>query len=300
MNDFATSRGLSLSPTVPSFGGALFEFLQERSVADRFTSPSFEVGNLSGTVGGSQSRSEGAWTVTSSLSTTAKRTYGYVSLQLETMLPHLVLDSRRNIGRFGGSSIPMPIAGGQTLSLEGDFDTYFRLHCPAGYERDALYVFTPDLMALLIDETGDFDVEIVDDRLFIYAHAAFDLSSAELWMRLDRIRSVVGAKALRQTERYRDDRGGPTSPLLSASPLSPASALSSASALLPASSLSSAASPAAAEVAPGGRRLRMGFLGGNGSARGMIFLVIGIFVVVLAIIGGVGVFVINAVLSTSP
>ena len=37
----------------------------------------------------------------------------------------------------------------QVLSLEGDFDRYFTLYCPKEYERDALYVFTPDLMALL-------------------------------------------------------------------------------------------------------------------------------------------------------
>ena len=54
-------------------------------------------------------------------------------------------------------------------------------------------------MGLLIDETGDFDVEIVDDKLFVYARGGFDLSSPALWQRLDRIRTVVGAKTLRQT-----------------------------------------------------------------------------------------------------
>lgn len=42
------------------------------------------------------------------------------------------------------------------LSLEGDFDRYFTLYCPGDYERDALYVFTPDLLALLIDESRHF------------------------------------------------------------------------------------------------------------------------------------------------
>src|SRR5690606_32829643 len=108
-----------------------------------------------GAVGGSQSRTSGNVTVTTSYSTTTRRSYAYVALRLETMLPHFVLDATRNNRTFG-SSIPMPIAGGQTLSLEGDFDSHVTLHCPQGYERDALYVFTPDLMALLIDtNSGD-------------------------------------------------------------------------------------------------------------------------------------------------
>jgi len=31
------------------------------------------------------------------------------------------------------------------------------------------YVFSPDLMSLLVDETGDLDVKIVDDMFFAYA-----------------------------------------------------------------------------------------------------------------------------------
>jgi hypothetical protein len=59
-------------------------------------------------------------------------------------------------------------------------------------------------MGLLIDETGDFDVEIVEDKLFLYSRGGFDPSSAALWQRINRIREVVGAKALSQTDRYLD------------------------------------------------------------------------------------------------
>lgn len=206
---FAAANGLdyAASATAPEFGGALFEYLQRASVTDHFvaTDGSWEVGTIEGTVGGSQSRSSGGFTVTTSYGTSTRRAYGYLALRLERALPHLVLDATRN-DRALGSSIPMPIARGQRLSLEGDFDTHFSLHCPQGYERDALYVFTPDLMGLLIDETGDLDVEIVDDMLFAYATTPFDLTDAAVWQRLDRIREVVGAKALRQTGRYSDDR----------------------------------------------------------------------------------------------
>jgi hypothetical protein len=126
-------------------------------------------------------------------------------VRLERKLPQFVLDSSRNDdGRF--SNLPMPIAAGQRLSLEGDFDQHFALHSPRGYERDALYIFTPDLMALLIDETGDFDVEIVDEWFFVYARGGWDLSNGTLWRRLDRIRHVVGAKAITRTDLYANAR----------------------------------------------------------------------------------------------
>ncbi len=55
------------------------------------------------------------------------------------------------------------------LGLEGDFDSFFSLFCPNGYERDALYVFTPDVMARMVDADGVRDVEFVDNRLLLYA-----------------------------------------------------------------------------------------------------------------------------------
>jgi hypothetical protein len=264
---FADSNGLRYEPTAaaPPHGGALFEYLQQASVSDRFTSSDgrIEVGNIEGTVGGSQSRTDGNVTTTVSYGTSSRRSYGYLAVRLDRALPHLVLDATRNDRTFG-SSIPMPIASGQTLSLEGDFDRHFTLHCPNGYERDALYVFAPDLMALLIDETGDLDVEIVDDMLFVYANAPFDLADAAVWARLDRIRSVVGSKTLRQTTRYTDDRA-----------------------------------PVDGTVGEDGRRLQQGFLGAapkKGFGK-LGWIVVGGFAVVIAIIGVVGTLIASAVVS---
>jgi len=255
---FAAANGLQYDPVAghPPLGGALFEFLSATTVTDRFRSTSgreLEIGSIRGTVGGGQKRQEGAWTVTTSYSTTTVRSYGYMAMQLDRALPHIVLDARSN-----GSSIPMPIGGGQKLSLEGDFDRHFRLYCPRGYETDALYIMTPDLMALLVDETGDFDVEIVDDMLYVYATTPFDVRDPALWERLGRIRDVVGAKALRQTDFYTDDRVGDR---------------------------------AANVVGDGGRRLRMGFLGGG--TKKMLILFVAVFGVVFLFIGGVAFFILS-------
>ena len=135
-----------------------------------------------------------------------------MALQLDRALPHMVLDSTANNGIFG-SNLPATFNKDQVLHLEGDFDKHFTLYCPKEYERDALYVFTPDLMALLIDAvsiqaSSPFDVEIIDKWMFVYSSAAFDLRQPALHQRLLGIVDTVGAKTLSQTDRYRDERVG--------------------------------------------------------------------------------------------
>jgi hypothetical protein len=206
---FAAANGWRYEPSAPApaFRGSIFEYLQEATVTDRFARDAgdFEVGVVAGKVGGGQAWAGTGGAVRMSFSTNEVMTFGYLAVKLERKLPQFVLDSSKNDdGRY--SNLPMPIAAGQTLSLEGDFDQHFTLHSPRGYERDALYIFTPDLMALLIDETGDFDVEIVDEWFFVYARGGWDLANGTLWRRLDRIRHVVGAKAITQTDLYANSR----------------------------------------------------------------------------------------------
>lgn len=144
------------------------------------------------------------YTVRQGKSSTTYR-WGYLALQLDRRLPHMVLDATSNNLIFG-STLPQSFGKDAVLSLEGDFDRYFTLYAPPEYGRDALYVFTPDLMALLIDESSAFDVEIVDDWMFVYSTKPFDLLQSAVWQRLDRIVETVGAKTLSQTGRYADER----------------------------------------------------------------------------------------------
>lgn len=119
-----------------------------------------------------------------------------------------MLDYRANNVLSGATNLPSGLSRDQVLSPEGDFDRYFTLYCPTQYKRDALYVFTPDLMALAIDEAAPFDMEIVDQWLFVYSARPFPLADPHTYQRLLRIVSTVGAKALSQTDRYRDERIG--------------------------------------------------------------------------------------------
>ena len=130
--------------------------------------------------------------------------WGYVAVKLDTPLPNIVLDARSNNSLFG-SNLPESLARGQRLSLEGDFDEYFTLYCPTGYERDALYLFTPDIMARFIDHAAALDVEIVDDWLFLYAQRDLSTLDPATWQWLF---ATVGAilDKMAQWARWRDDR----------------------------------------------------------------------------------------------
>ncbi|MEO8261236.1 MAG: hypothetical protein ABI566_01590 [Pseudolysinimonas sp.] len=201
MDKFATANGLIFSPMDPNPGypGAIFQLGDTRQAVDHVRRDVAEggrfidFGNYRYTTGSGKNRST--------------RTWGFLAFHLDRKLPNMVLDSKANNGFFG-SNLPASFDKSQILSLEGDFDQYFTLYCPKEYERDALYVFTPDLMALLIDEAAPFDVEIIDDWMFVYSTVALVTGDASMYARLFRIIDTVGAKTLTQTDRYVDERVG--------------------------------------------------------------------------------------------
>lgn len=135
----------------------------------------------------------------------------YIMIKLDRNLPHMVLDARSNnlnVYKLSISNLPAIFNEDQKLSLEGDFDSHFTLYAPSDYKRDALYVFTPDLMALFIDETCDYDAEIIDDVLYIYSDNPFNLTNKIQLKRIFKIIDTVGTKAVSQTDQYSDERTG--------------------------------------------------------------------------------------------
>lgn len=195
LDRFARANGMSYLPRVdgPGLPGMIFSLGNARHSTDlvRGERPRFvEFANYRYTTGSGKNRTTHAW--------------GYVAVRLDVPLPHIVLDAAGNNGIFG-TNLPTTFDKDQRLGLEGDFDEYFALYCPAGYERDALYLFTPDIMARFIDNAAALDVEIVDDWLFLYAKRDFSTLDPATWAWLF---SVVGAllDKFAQWARWRDDR----------------------------------------------------------------------------------------------
>jgi len=175
---------------------------------------------------------------------------GYCALRLDRTLPNIVLRARRHRNPLTEAGLP---ARAQHLSLEGDFDRHFTLYCPKGYERDALYLFTPDIMARLIDRAGGFDVEIVDDWVFISQAKDVVTLDPSRWQQVLAATGAVRGK-IAQWERWKDDR-------------------------LPADAAAAAASTpeirVLEEVAAPGRRLRAG--------SGMMWALLGVAVVIIGV-----------------
>lgn len=129
----------------------------------------------------------------------------FAALPLPRAVPNiLLLGTGIGMLRLAG----VGLAGRQKLSLEGDFDRSFTLYCPEGYERDALYIFTPDLMQLLVDSTAGCDVELVDDWMFVYSRPGRYRDAAAI-DRLVATTEVMHRKLQRQTGAYADERSAP-------------------------------------------------------------------------------------------
>ena len=194
LHRFAQANGMTYEAKVvnPPLPGMIFSLGRSRQSTDliRGSRPRFvEFGNYQ-------------YTVQSGKNSTTYR-WGYVAVKLDVPLPNIVLDAKGNNGF--GSNLPASFQKAQRLSLEGDFDQHFTLYCPAGYERDALYLFTPDIMARFIDNAAELDVEIVDDWLFLYTQRKASTLDPATWAWLF---GAVGAllTKLDQWARWRDER----------------------------------------------------------------------------------------------
>ncbi|GGI48629.1 hypothetical protein BCL57_003331 [Agromyces flavus] len=212
LDRFARANAMSYEPhrRDPVLPGMIFQVGTDRVATDlvRGERPRpVEFGNYRFTTGSGKNRSTHRW--------------GYVAVKLDAPLPHIVLDATNNNGLFGISNLPATFDRDQRLSLEGDFDDYFALHVPVGYESDALYLFTPDIMARFIDHAAAVDVEIVDDWLFLYTRREVSTLDPATWAWLF---SVVGAllDKVARWARWRDDRLASTEPMLAAATPTPA------------------------------------------------------------------------------
>ncbi|BDI22575.1 hypothetical protein [Herbiconiux sp. L3-i23] len=171
-------------------GGSALDILHNRMTADMISSPpqaggvEFDAGTF-GPIPG--------FTL---------RRMGFVRLRLDREVPHIVLLNRRSrVLRTTGSRFLQT----QRLRLEGDFDRTFSLFCPEGYERDALYLFTPDLMALLLDVASDCEVELVGSRLVLYRGSPWKLWRPRRFASVLALVDALAPKVQRQTSRYQDD-----------------------------------------------------------------------------------------------
>ena len=157
MKQFASANGFSYTPggSLDGLDGSLFQIGNSRSVADVVS-------------GQFQNRPISLFTytyVTGSGKSEQTHTYTIYELQFDVTLPDILLENASHA--FGGSLFEK-LSGKEFIKLEGDFNKYFSLCIPRGYETEALEIFTPDVMEELIEKAKAFSLEIVNGHLFIY------------------------------------------------------------------------------------------------------------------------------------
>jgi hypothetical protein len=194
---FALSNGFDYTRQTygPGLNGMIFdrgtEKMAENQVSGIYKNQHFEIGRYSYFEGSGSKRRQSK--------------FSYMYVELPRHLPHMVLDTKSN-NYLGLVNLPAYFKNNQKLQLEGNFNKYFDLYCPKEYERDALYIFTPDLMALLIDYGNKYDMEIIDNRLLIYGPTAFAFTQPKHLPFLFQILDTVGPKLESQSDNYVDGR----------------------------------------------------------------------------------------------
>lgn len=98
-----------------------------------------------------------------------KHTLSILNLKLPKKVPHLVINSKiEDSTGFSGSVLPVLFLDNQKITLEGDFSKYFDVYSPKNYQVSALSLLTPDVMQTFLTRLHQVDVELVNDRLYIY------------------------------------------------------------------------------------------------------------------------------------
>lgn len=92
-----------------------------------------------------------------------------LNLKLPKKVPHIVIDSKiEDATAYSGSVLPVMFSRDQKLTLEGDFSKYFDVYSPRNYQVSALALMTPDVMQTFLTKLHQVDIELINDRLYIY------------------------------------------------------------------------------------------------------------------------------------
>jgi len=93
-------------------------------------------------------------------------TYTVLEVTIENSLPNIILNSKDK--DFVPKAIYKP-DNNEHVMLEGDFNDYFSLYVPKGFETDAYTIFSPDKMVTLIDKAKNFSFEFNGNHVYIFS-----------------------------------------------------------------------------------------------------------------------------------
>ena len=91
----------------------------------------------------------------------SKTTYTYTvfTQTFERSVPHLYLNYRRD--GYG-------VSIGDSISLPSEFEKEFDISIPKGYHIEALQIFTPEILATILDLGIKVDIELVGNQIYFF------------------------------------------------------------------------------------------------------------------------------------
>ena len=123
--------------------------------------------------------------------------YSMMSIPISRRLPNVFFDNVKN-----GTANSRVLDIGQRLTMDVNFDDYFRAYSPYGYDIDTLALFSPEVLEALINNCGGGDVELYKDRLFLYIPVVDPAGMAPMYQALVNVRDAL----MNNSTTYADDR----------------------------------------------------------------------------------------------
>lgn len=170
----------------------LFSVGHSKSFNDLLTSSDgLVVGGYSYSVG--EGKSETVYDYTVAFFKTSKR------------LPATIFDNKELLKVFG--SLPIMPNKSQKVALEGDFGDFFDVYLPEGYHVDVLSYITPEIMMFMKERMRKYNIEIIDDKVFIYKKQKYNVKR-DLTNFITDLTDFI-TELNDNTDKYKDDRVTP-------------------------------------------------------------------------------------------
>jgi hypothetical protein len=93
----------------------------------------------------------------------------------------------------------------QKLSLEGSFDDYFDTYAPEHYTIDTMSFVSPEVMQAIMD-LKDYDVEVLNNRVLVYAPLLSELELSEFYARCQTLAKELNDNLARYRDSYLPSR----------------------------------------------------------------------------------------------
>lgn len=118
-------------------------------------------------------------------------TYDVYEVVFSGTFPHIYLNNTRNRDLSGLKGYFLP-----RISLPYELEKKFNLHGPKQYEIEVLEIFTPDLLLHLLDVGWDHDLELVDQKLYVFREESIRTNQAfeEELRRLEKLLELLTPK----------------------------------------------------------------------------------------------------------